>query len=300
MTRRRRIARSSERRSDHDPARARHPPPDHHPDDPRQHRGARRGGAHPAALWASCRRSNEPELFVHVPFPNATPEQTERLIVRPLEEALGSVKGVKNMWSSCDANGGRVRLDFAWGHEMSLARAEVLERIDRIRRELPDTIGDITIGGNWDAREDDAAGPRGAAVVETRPLRELRPARAQDRPPARADPRRRLGAPRRRQPEGGPDQPPGRGSRGARDRRPRGGTRHLGLQLRSFSRRAAIRRATLQRPHRGHLHERRADPQPAAAAATDCGSPTSPTSSTRSRRSSTAAISTATSPSASP
>ena len=99
---------------------------------------------------------NEPELFVQVPFPNATPEQTERLVIRPLEEVLGSVKGVTNMWSMCDANGGRVRLNFAWGHEMSLARAEVIERIDRIRRDLPDTIGDIRVGGSWDANEEDA------------------------------------------------------------------------------------------------------------------------------------------------
>ena len=98
----------------------------------------------------------EPVLFVQVPFPNATPEQTERLVIRPLEEVLGSVKGVTNMWSMCNANNGRVRLTFAWGHEMSLARAEVIERIDRIRGELPDTIGDITIGGNWNAAEEDA------------------------------------------------------------------------------------------------------------------------------------------------
>ena len=99
---------------------------------------------------------NEPVLFVQVPFPNSTPEQTERLVVRPIEEVLGSVKGVKNMWSHCTADGGRIRLDFDWGHEMSLARAEVLERVDRVRRELPDTIGDITVGGGWDANEDDA------------------------------------------------------------------------------------------------------------------------------------------------
>ncbi len=95
----------------------------------------------------------EPRLFVHIPFPNSTPEQTERLVVRPVEEALGSVKGVESMWSSCDPDGGRVRLEFAWGHELNLARAEVLERIDRIRDELPDTIGDITVGGHWDSRE---------------------------------------------------------------------------------------------------------------------------------------------------
>ena len=33
----------------------------------------------------------EPELIVQVPFPNATPEQTERLVIRPLDEVLGSV-----------------------------------------------------------------------------------------------------------------------------------------------------------------------------------------------------------------
>ena len=71
----------------------------------------------------------EPELFVQVPFPNATPEQTERLVVRPLEEVLGSVKGVTNMWSMCNADGGRIRLNFAWGHEMSLARAEEICRM---------------------------------------------------------------------------------------------------------------------------------------------------------------------------
>ncbi len=98
---------------------------------------------------------NRPVLFVQVPFPNSTPEQTERLIIRPIEEVLGSVKGVTSMNSMCDTDRGRVNLEFSWGHEMSLARAEILERIDRIRGELPDTIGDITISGSWDAREEE-------------------------------------------------------------------------------------------------------------------------------------------------
>lgn len=96
-----------------------------------------------------------PELFVHIPYPNATPEQVERLIVRPVEEALGSVQGMKRMWSHCDRDGGMVRLEFDWGEEMNLARVEVREKIDRIRRDLPDEIGDITIGGSWDSREGD-------------------------------------------------------------------------------------------------------------------------------------------------
>jgi len=96
-----------------------------------------------------------PLLFVRVPYTNATPEQVEQLIVRPLEETLGSVKELQRMWGHCDNSGGMVNLEFEWGHDMDLARVEVLEKIDRVRRDLPDDIGDITVSSNWDAREAD-------------------------------------------------------------------------------------------------------------------------------------------------
>ncbi|MHC4945354.1 MAG: efflux RND transporter permease subunit [Planctomycetota bacterium] len=97
----------------------------------------------------------EPRIFVHVPFPNATPEQVERLIVRPLEETLGSVKGLKDLEGTCDRDRGRMRLDFDWGHDMDMARVEVIEKIDRIRRDLPDGVEDITVSSNHDSREAD-------------------------------------------------------------------------------------------------------------------------------------------------
>lgn len=98
---------------------------------------------------------DQPEIFVYVPYSNSTPEQVERLVIRPLEETLGSVKGLRQMWASCTNDGGRVRLEFDWGHEMSLARVEIREKIDRVRRELPDDIQDIFITGSWDARDAD-------------------------------------------------------------------------------------------------------------------------------------------------
>jgi len=98
----------------------------------------------------------EPEIFVRVPYRNSTPEQVERLVVRPLEETLGSVKGLKDMWASCDRDGGRVRLQFEWGHPMELARVEIREKIDRVRRELPDDVREIFISSSWDSREADS------------------------------------------------------------------------------------------------------------------------------------------------
>jgi HAE1 family hydrophobic/amphiphilic exporter-1 len=97
----------------------------------------------------------EPYLFVRLPYANAAPEQTERMVVRPSEDALGSLKGLRSMWSMCNDEGGTIRLEFSWDTDMNLARVEAWEKMDRIRRDLPDDLGDITIGSSWDSREAD-------------------------------------------------------------------------------------------------------------------------------------------------
>ena len=56
----------------------------------------------------------EPMLFVQLPYTNASPAQVERLIVRPVEEALGSVGGLRNMWSHIGDQGGTIGLQFDW------------------------------------------------------------------------------------------------------------------------------------------------------------------------------------------
>ncbi len=92
----------------------------------------------------------QPFLFVNIPYDNASPEQVERMIVRPVEDALGSVNGLRHIWSSCEREGGNVRLEFDWSTDMAVARTEVWEKIDRIRRDLPADIGDIMVSTNWD------------------------------------------------------------------------------------------------------------------------------------------------------
>jgi hydrophobic/amphiphilic exporter-1 (mainly G- bacteria), HAE1 family len=98
----------------------------------------------------------EPELFVQLPYESASPEQVERMIVRPVEDAIGSVKGLRSMWSRCGSDGGRIRLEFGWDTDMHLARVEVWERLDRIRGELPDDMGDIQVTTNWGSQDADS------------------------------------------------------------------------------------------------------------------------------------------------
>ena len=97
----------------------------------------------------------EPELFVRFPYPQSSPEQVEEMILRPAEDALGSLSGLKEMYATADTDGGMVRLEFDWAENLAIKRVEIWEKIDRIRRDLPDDLGDITVGTHWNNRESD-------------------------------------------------------------------------------------------------------------------------------------------------
>ena len=48
-----------------------------------------------------------------------------------------------------------VGLDLDWSRDLNLARVEVWEKLDRIRRDLPEDIEDITVDNSWHSRESD-------------------------------------------------------------------------------------------------------------------------------------------------
>ncbi|HLU48857.1 MAG TPA: efflux RND transporter permease subunit, partial [Planctomycetota bacterium] len=98
----------------------------------------------------------EPEIFVRIPWPEASPEQVERMVVRPVEEALAAVSNLREMWARCNDEGATVRLEFAWGTDPKLAQLEILEKLDLVRRELPSDIEDVTVGTSWNSREADS------------------------------------------------------------------------------------------------------------------------------------------------
>ncbi len=104
----------------------------------------------------------ERQVFVIVTYPNASPKTIERMIARPLEEHLSSIQGLEDMTSNCDNNGGRVRLEFNWDVDMGVVRAEIRERIDRARAELPEDIERIQLATNWNPRE------TGETIIEGR------------------------------------------------------------------------------------------------------------------------------------
>ncbi len=86
-----------------------------------------------------------PQIFINVPYNNATPTEIERLITRPLEEALATVTGVKTMRSWSNENSGQVSLEFNWEENINSKSIEVRERLDSIRHLLPTDVERVLI-----------------------------------------------------------------------------------------------------------------------------------------------------------
>lgn len=82
-----------------------------------------------------------PFIFVQMPYSGSTPEEVERTVLRPVEEAISTMSGVKRMDSSARADGANVFLQFSdWDRDVAIAASEARERIDAIRDDLPDDL----------------------------------------------------------------------------------------------------------------------------------------------------------------
>jgi len=78
-----------------------------------------------------------PIIYVNVTQRGISPEDAERLILRPLETQLKTVENVKEMRSAAFEGGGYVLLEFEAGFDSDVALADVRAKVDDAKSELP-------------------------------------------------------------------------------------------------------------------------------------------------------------------
>jgi len=71
-----------------------------------------------------------PSLTVRTEFIGAAPAEVEQLVSKPIEEAVGIVKGVRKVQSVSRSGRSDVVMEFEWGTDMDLAALEVREKLD--------------------------------------------------------------------------------------------------------------------------------------------------------------------------
>ncbi|MGH8460334.1 MAG: efflux RND transporter permease subunit [Stenotrophobium sp.] len=74
-----------------------------------------------------------PTLTVRTLLPGAAPTEVETLLSKPVEEALGIIKGVRQVRSVSRAGQSDVTLEFNWGTQMDYAVLDVREKLDALQ-----------------------------------------------------------------------------------------------------------------------------------------------------------------------
>lgn len=88
---------------------------------------------------------NIPLIYVSVSYEGISPEDSERLLLRPIEQEVRTISGIKEMRSSAYQGGGNVVLEFDAGFDAAKALADVRERVDIARAELPDGVDEPSV-----------------------------------------------------------------------------------------------------------------------------------------------------------
>jgi hydrophobic/amphiphilic exporter-1 (mainly G- bacteria), HAE1 family len=86
-----------------------------------------------------------PTISVNTSFPGASPEVMERDISRPIEEALNTVQGIREVTSTSQEGNSSVRVNMQLGVNVMEAQQEVISKVARIRRSLPPDVQDPVI-----------------------------------------------------------------------------------------------------------------------------------------------------------
>lgn len=77
-----------------------------------------------------------PTLTIRTEFAGAAPIEIENLITKPIEEAVGVVKGVKKVRSISRTGQSDVVLEFTWGTNMDITNLDVIAKLDALQLPL--------------------------------------------------------------------------------------------------------------------------------------------------------------------
>jgi multidrug efflux pump len=103
-----------------------------------------------AVSYVSIPKEAEPDiqipiLYVSLHYDGISPEDSERLLLRPMETALKSITGIKKMTATAFQGGGNVLIEFQAGADLAKALDDVRNKVAQARPELPDGADEPTV-----------------------------------------------------------------------------------------------------------------------------------------------------------
>ena len=86
-----------------------------------------------------------PIIYISITHDGISPEDAERLLVRPMEQELRSIEGIKEMTANAYEGGANVQLEFDAGVDTDKALQDVREKVDKAKAKLPGETDEPTV-----------------------------------------------------------------------------------------------------------------------------------------------------------
>ncbi|MEJ2030351.1 MAG: efflux RND transporter permease subunit, partial [Maritimibacter sp.] len=103
-----------------------------------------------AAAYVGLPKEGEPDievpaLFISVPFPGISAQDSERLLVEPMEAEMASLDGLKRMSATASENYALVVMEFEFGWNKSKTIADVRDKMNAVEAKFPDGAKKYTV-----------------------------------------------------------------------------------------------------------------------------------------------------------
>ncbi len=86
-----------------------------------------------------------PFIICVIPYPGATPQQVENEVAIPAEGEFRTISQLRRISTTSDSDGCTVHLAFDFGSDMALAAADVRDRMERLRLQMPTGVDRMVI-----------------------------------------------------------------------------------------------------------------------------------------------------------
>jgi HAE1 family hydrophobic/amphiphilic exporter-1 len=88
---------------------------------------------------------NAPQVFIYVPYPGASPEAIESDVIKPIENVINSVEGVKDIYATAREGSANIEVHFELDVDIAVATQEVRDKVAQVKPWMPREVRDPQI-----------------------------------------------------------------------------------------------------------------------------------------------------------
>jgi hydrophobic/amphiphilic exporter-1 (mainly G- bacteria), HAE1 family len=88
---------------------------------------------------------NAPEVYISVPYPGASPEAIENDVIKPIENVINSVDGVKDIYATAREGLANIQVKFELDVDIIAATQEVRDKVSQVKPWMPREVRDPQI-----------------------------------------------------------------------------------------------------------------------------------------------------------